>query len=173
MEVFQPCRIKAQLYTLVTLNLCPVPIPVSKRRLTFLLLLLYHLGKKFPRIHHYRGISLCDLGTQFLVCHQDNAFLWKTRFKKMSLELFLIALHRAGWDFFRLCSEGRNFIQCTTRETKESNKIVKLQKWCIYAPLLSFFVERNWAVKWWIIQKKKIKKQRQIKFEEKKQICWS
>lgn len=57
-------------------------VPVINSRLTFLLLLLYHLGKKFPWIHHYRGISLCDLGTQFLVCHQDNVFLWKRRCKK-------------------------------------------------------------------------------------------
>lgn len=143
MEVSQTCRIKPQLYMLVTLNSCPASIPVSKRKLTFLLLLLYHLEKKFPRIHHYRGISLCDLGTQFLVCHQDNAFLWKTRFKKCLWNSFSQLYTQLDEIFFRHCSEGGNSIQSTARNTKESKEVVKLQKGCIYAPLLSFFVEGN------------------------------
>lgn len=127
-------------------------------RLTFLLLLLYHLGKKFPWIHHYRGISLCDLGTQFLLCHQDNVFLWKRRYKKSIWYSSMLLYTELDQNFFGHCSEIGNDIQCTAKEIKVLNiQIIKIWRRAFTSHYNLSFVGGNWAVRWWNILEEKWK----------------
>lgn len=133
-------------------------VPVTNMRLTFLLLLLYHLGKKFPWFRRYRGISLCDLGTQFLLCHQDNVFLWKRRCKKSVWYSSMFLYAELDQIFFGHCSEIGNDIHCTAKEIKELNiQIIKIRRRAFASHYYLSFVGRNWAVKWWNILEEKCK----------------